>query len=289
MKDVQVFIVKDAKAIQQLPQEEGFSPVLSGLKKQVKSLGISCDIETLDSNELPTKSDSRIVSVFKENSLVSNNYLLSLISINNIYPDSSIMCGRIGVLFSSFPKSFFAGRVAKNFRSYEIYPFENNLLYDVTGEPDNLPPAYGISIGGRLYNSLGGYCFTQTRKGEILDNRNFILSLSKKGSVLYSNVLQTINVFSSSDISTVGICKYFYELGFLASCNIKDRDEPHFERVWKQFVETPECLDHRVLGNLTFDKTIPSEEKKEYAEKLAMVRCSYQAGLLEGLSGVNVL
>jgi hypothetical protein len=289
MKDIQVFVIKDSTSVEQFPQHEGYSPVLTGLERQVKTIGLDCDIQLVNSNELPTKSDSRITSIFKQNCLVHNNYLLSLVSINNIYPESAIMCGYIGTLFSSFNKDFFAGKLASSFNSYKLHSLENTLLYDLASEPHNLPPAYNISMNSRLYNSLGGYAFTQTPKGEILDNRKFILSLSKKGSVLYSNMLSTINIFSANDISTSNICKYFYELGFTAASTIKETEKPHFERFWKQFVESPECLDHRVLGNLTFDQTIPEGEKKEYAEKLAMVRCSYQAGLFEGLSGVKVL
>ena len=289
MKDVQVFIIKDSTPVEQFPQHEGYSPALIGIEKQAKTLGVDCDIKLVNANELPTKSDSRITSIFKQNCLVHNNYLLSLVSINNIYPESAIMCGQIETSFSSFNKDFFASRLAQSFRSYKLNSLENTLLYDLASEPDNLPPAYNISINSRLYNNLGGYSFTPTPRGEILDNRKFIFSLSEKGSVLYSNMLSTINIFCANDISASNVCKYFYELGFAAACTIRETEKPHFERVWKQFVETPECLDHRVLGDLAFNQTIPESEKKEYSEKLAMARCSYQAGLLEGLSGVKVL
>ena len=63
---------------------------------------------------------------------------------------------------------------------------------------------------------------------------------------------------------------------------------PHFERIWKQFIETPESLDHRVLGRLTFTLGDGTEQSKIFAEKLAMIKCSYQSGLFEGLSGIKL-
>ena len=75
----------------------------------------------------------------------------------------------------------------------------------------------------------------------------------------------------------------------MASLNIKFKKAPHFEIIWKQFVETPESLDHRVLGRLTFALNGSSDENKIFAEKIAMIKCSYQSGLFEGLSGVKVL
>ena len=132
MKDIQVFVIKDSTSVEQFPQHEGYSPVLTGLERQVKTIGLDCDIQLVNSNELPTKSDSRITSIFKQNCLVHNNYLLSLVSINNIYPESAIMCGYIGTLFSSFNKDFFAGKLAPSFNSYKLHSLENTLLLHMT-------------------------------------------------------------------------------------------------------------------------------------------------------------
>tara|TARA_R100001594_G_scaffold74562_2_gene109282 strand:- start:7821 stop:8738 length:918 start_codon:yes stop_codon:yes gene_type:complete len=266
-----------------------FEPSLEGIIRQSRDLDIPIDVEKSNYEELPSKTDSNLVILLNENSMISSKYLLNVVSLNNMYPDFSILCGNIENHYTGVRDDFFIKKISPYYRSYNVFPSDGVVLSDVSKDISNLPPSYNISVNGVVYNKLGGVCPLRTSRGNILDNRQFVSKASKLGDVIHSKNLGVKNIFSEKDLSMSSVSKYFYGLGYLASISIKSSDSPVYEHVWKQFVETPESLDHRILGRLTFEKEIPEGQHKLYGQKMAMIKCSYQCGLFEGLSGLEIL
>lgn len=289
MNDIHIFIIDQGFKTDTVATANGFEYCVDAIHRQAKSLGISYELDVVNKNELPTKVSSKMVSVFMDNTMINNRYLLSAISINNLYPKFSLMSGEISTLFTSFPDDIFLTKVMDYFKCYKIGHIESNLICDISKEKQNLPPAYNITINSSVYNQYGGYSFIETPRGSTTDNIEFISNSAKLGNAIYFNGLSTKTIYKSEDISIKLACRYFYNLGYLAALRTKSEDEPQYERVWKQFVESPECLDHRIMGRLIFDNTIPEQYKRQYSESVAMIRCSYQCGMLEGLSGVTIL
>ena len=301
MSDIKVFITKSEKLQDEESQKllswyEGqnasstiYEPVIDGLSRQAKSLMLDIDIDVLDCGELPAKVDSKLVIVFRERCMISSKYLLNIVSLNNMFPKFSVLCGKIENYHTSIHDDFFTDRLSKFYMAYNLFESPTSVVCDISDEPSNLPPSYNICINSSTYNDIGGISPMKTLRGDILNNRVFVNSAASLGNVFYSSILPSKNILSERDMSMSRISKHFYELGYIAATSIKSNKEPVFERVWKQFVETPESLDHRILGRLTFEKEIPDTQRKTYAQKLAMVKCSYQCGLFEGLSGIELL
>ena len=290
MKDIQVFILKsDNSKSEKFPSYAGFEDCATGSTRQLKDLGVSYSVDIVNEEELPTKTDSRLVSIFYENSFLTNKYFLSVISLSNLYPNFSILCGNIETELSSASDSFFVGKIAQYYKQYSLDSYSNNLVSEISEELENLPPSYNFTLNSTPYNSIGGYAPLRTPRGRTANNRGFVIEVASLGGVIHCESLGTKILISEEELSLSNLCKYFYDLGFLASVNIKTGDAPHYERIWKQFVESPESLDHKVLSRIGFDKTIPESESKQFAEKFSMIRCSYQCGLFEGLSGTKIL
>ena len=290
MKDIQVFILNsDNSKSEKFPSYAGFEDCTTGANRQLKDLGVSYSVDTVNEEELPTKTDSRLVSVFYGNSFLTNKYFLSVVSLSNLYPNFSVLCGDIASELSGASGDFFVGKIAQHYKQYSLNNYSNNLVSEISEELENLPPSYNFTLNSTSYNSIGGYAPLRTPRGRTVNNRGFVIEAASLGSVIHSRSLNTKLLISEERLSLSGLCKYFYDLGFLASINIKNEDGPHYERIWKQFVESPESLGHKVLGRIGFDQTIPEVESKKFAEKFSMIRCSYQCGLFEGLSGTKIL
>tara|TARA_Y100000593_G_scaffold50774_1_gene95474 strand:- start:8972 stop:9814 length:843 start_codon:yes stop_codon:yes gene_type:complete len=280
MKDINVFLIKN--------ENSQNSYLESNIKKQLKESGLSYSIKKYENTELPAVSDSAMTVLLLENSVISKTYFNDLLCLRSIVKDFSILCGNVQAKYSLISQDVFTKSIMKYCHSYHLSKYSKNLVCDITLEPDNFPPSYNIAINSTIYNERGGITPIHCPKGFINDDRAFVLSASKFSKIIHCDSLSTSVELSDQDLSLKSISNYFYQQGFLAAMNIKFKKMPHFERIWKQFVETPESLDHRVLGRLTFTLNDDSEQSKIFAEKIAMVKCSYQSGLFEGLSGITL-
>ncbi len=280
MKDINVFLVKG--------NSDKESTLELALKKQLENNGLSYSIKKYESTNLPTSSDSSITIVLLENASISKTYITDLLCLASLVKDFSILCGDISPKYSLVSKDSFTKSITKYCHSYHLSKYGKNLVCDITAEPDNFPPSYNIAINSTVYNQNGGIAPIQYSKGFIVDDRGFVLSSSNLGKIIHCSFLSTSVELSEQDLSLKSISDYFHQQGFLAALNINFKKMPHFERIWKQFVETPESLDHKVLGRLTFTLSDGTEQSKIFAEKLAMIKCSYQSGLFEGLSGIKL-
>ncbi len=280
MKDVNVFFIESKLEI-----ETDSNLAYQSLEKQLKENKLSYSIKRFAPSELPASSNSSLTLVFLENSSVPKNYIKNIIALGNMVQDFSILCGDIKPVTPTISNDAFTSQILEYCHSYNLAKYYKNLVCDITDEPDNFCPSYNIAVNSSVYNKIGGIAPMSSPRGFINNDRAFVLASSKYGKIVHSEFLNTSVHLSESDFSLKSISKYFYNQGFLAAMNINFKKMPHFERIWKQFVETPESLDHRVLGRLTFTSQKNSKGKKIFAEKLAMVKCSYQSGLFEGLSG----
>ena len=279
MKDINVFLIKDG--------DHDNKTLEPSIKKQLKQNNLSYTLKQYAASEIPSSSDSSLTLVFLQNSSISKTYIKDLLCLTNLVKDFSILCGDIKSSTFSITKDTFTESIIKYYRSYELSKHAKNLVCDITSEPDNFPPSHNIDINSSVSNQQGGISPIVCSRGFINDDRGFVLSASKLGKIIHSDFLNSSINLSEADLSLKSISNYFYQQGFMAAMNINFKKMPHFERIWKQFVETPESLDHRVLGRLTFTLKDNTEESKIFAEKLAMVKYSYQSGLFEGLSGIG--
>ena len=89
-----------------------FEPSLEGIIRQSKDLDIPIDVEKSNYEELPSKTDSNLVILLNENSMISSKYLLNIVSLNNMYPDFPILCGNIENHYTGVRDDFFIKKIA---------------------------------------------------------------------------------------------------------------------------------------------------------------------------------
>lgn len=300
-KEIDIFIVKNENSIKdfnldrlvsiggELIGKSVYEPCGDTLRKQLSKLEIEGNIEEVDIEEIPASTSSRLVGIFDENCLIPHNYLLSAISLYNMYNSYAAFCGPISTHSSSKPTDWFISEIAKHYKSYSLNEFSNVLAFDITKEPDNFSPTLGSIFSGRFYNELGGYSPVLSPRGYIKHENSFMGRMASEGSILYSKSINTAYYITPNEFNVQNFSRYFYEKGYCKGLQLQREMESKYETLWKMFVESPESIDNRTLSFTFIREEIDDDKKKKYAEKLAIIKCMYQIGMFEGINGQKIL
>ena len=298
-KDLDIFILKNENSVSDLNINRLVSisdkvksvhePCLDSIKRQVRELEINAEVQLIEAGEVPRDVDSRLVIILDQNALIPRQYLLSAVSMNNMYKSKAVFCGPVSTKSSSKPNDWFIAEVAEHYKTYTLNEFNKVLAFDITEEPNLFPPATSCVISGRFYNEVGGYTTLVSPRGDIKNNSMFLLELSKIGSIIYTKSLETSYYVSPAEFEISNFSKFFYQLGYSRGVNMFKSKEDQYETLWKMFVESPESIDNRTLSFINFNTEIDADHKKKYAEKLATFKCLYQIGMFEGINGQKIL
>ena len=298
-KDLDIFIIKNENSASDININRLVSisdgdkslhePCIDSVKRQIAELELKADISIVEASEVPRDVNSRLVILLDQNSLIPRQYILSAVSMNNMFKSNAVFCGPVSTKSSSKPTDWFISDIAEYYKTYSINDFSKVLAFDITEEPELFPPANTCVVSARFYNEVGGYSPLVSPRGDIKNNSLFLLELSKIGSIVYTKSLDTSYYVSSSEFQVANFSKYFYNLGYCRGVNMFKNKEEQYETLWKMFVESPESIDNRTLSFINFNTEIESERKKKYAEKLATFKCLYQVGMFEGINGQKIL
>lgn len=177
------------------------------IKKQCESLKIEYKIEECTYNTLPLKSNNHFVCIINDSTLISNSYVLTLISLFNIHRDASLICGPVEVECDEDLNSILP---------YHINNFGLSYTFEIRDEPHNYPRFNNIAIPSYYYNLIGGYARLVTPRGHC-QNHDFFKSLSELGPMVYCEKFSTLKTLTMGDLSEVSMCKTFYNYGYYHS------------------------------------------------------------------------
>lgn len=269
MKQVEFFIKKSKHKVvppfftHMLDGESAFMyrPVTEELERQVKEIGLSAAINIVDIQNIPTKVESYLVAILDENSLITDDYVSKILSINNLYRDASMFCGPVLPIAQTIPTDWFIGRISKTFKLYEINGFSSFSACYLNQDIQNYPHIDGCIFSGRHYNQVGGYRALFSPRTLVEKNDAFFAALDKIGPIVYSDRLKTLYYITSDEYDLTYIGKYYYSLGY------------------------SDGLSNQPLSQIVLEATdVPVEHRDEYESHIAALRGMYELGRIEAKS-----
>lgn len=301
-KEIDIFIVKNENSVKEVnlsrlveiggnnaKSKVMYEPCRDAFKAQVAQLEVSANIEYVEAGDIPSKTDSNLIGIFDENYLIPQRYLLSAISLYNMYNSYGAFCGPISTHSNEKPVDWFICEIASQYKVYSLNEFNNVLSFDITKEPAHLPPTMGCVFAGRFYNEAGGYSPTLSPRGIIKNESSLVNRIASLGSILYSKSLEAAYYITPNEFDIQNFSRYFYELGYCKGIQLATEAESKYDTLWKMFVESPESIDNRTLHFTFLRDHMEEGQKKKYAEKLAMIKCMYHVGMFEGINGQKIL
>ncbi len=293
MKDIEIFLLLNESSpdFDSSSIPSGYGLASDEFKRQSKVYKLGCQINTVTRSQLPDITESRIIGVFDADSLINKKYLLSLVSLNNMFQDTALFCGSLTNHFLAKPTDPFLSSIAEIYQSYKLDSISKYLVRDITGEIDNYPITTNLFMSKPAYNNIGGLQQLITPRGACFSNPNFTKSCEEYGRVIYSEELATKKLLYNPSFSISDSCKFFYDLGYISGLKnkMKTSEDESYDFIWDIFVESPDSLDHRVMGRIFLDEAVPENQRTSYAQNSAMAKTVYQVGFFEAVSGNVIL
>jgi len=300
MKEIEVFIVINENSPKeplgnQLPSDASalstaeYLPCATALKEQSEYLGVEMAINVVNANKLPQKVKSRMVMVLDQSIFLPEDFLLNLVSLNNIYKSEAVLCGPVRNHIPTGSPDWFVSDVASYYKSYSIGDFSSSMCFEITGERHNYPPCHALTIPSRAYNLAGGLKPMKTPRGNFSDNSMFVNRIASKHKLIYAKSLESRYFISPTELSLKNFSRYFYVLGYKKGFSFREDEEESYEKIWRQFVNSSDPNDNMILNCLERREDLDQERAKIYSQKIASFKCVYSLGLLEGLQGEPLL
>ena len=293
MKDIEIFLLLNDSSpdLDSSSTPSGYGVASDELKRQSRVYNLGCEIHTISRSQLPDTVESKIVGIFNGDSLINKKYLLCLVSLNNMFQDTAVFCGSVTNHFLVKPKDTFLSSIANIYQSYKLDSVSKYLVRDITGEVDNYPITTNLFISKPAYNNIGGLQELMTPRGACFSNPNFAKACEEYGRIIYSENLSTKNLLYNPSFSMNDACRFFYDLGYISGLKhkMKTSEDENYDFIWDIFVESPDSLEHRVMGRIFFDGSISEDQRSAYAQNSAMAKTVYQVGFFEAVSGNVIL
>lgn len=250
-----------------------FRPAYDVIEKQIKELNLNAGVNMVDIKDIPVNTQSFLVCILGENSLVPDDYVARLLSMNNLHRNMSLLCGPVNTTSNVIPKDWFISKIAKNYKNYEIDGFSSFISCYLNNDESNYPPIEGCIFSGRHYNECGGYRPIFSPRYLITKDSNLLSELDKSGPIIYSDRLRTITYISSDEYEMSNFSKYYYRLGYYDGTrginhNSKILEITDFER---------------------YNKDIPEDNKEKYLKISKILECMYKIGHTEAVTQNAIL
>lgn len=243
-----------------------YRPATDELERQIKELGLNAAVNVVDIQNIPTKVDSFLVCILDENSIIPDDYVSRVLSINNLHRDAAMFCGPITPVAQTIPTDWFIARISKTYRSYEIDGFSAFSSCYINKDLQNYPAIDGCIFSGRHYNQVGGYRPIMSPRSLVEKNDLFFAALDKIGPMIYSDRLKTLYYITSEELRPEHMPKYYYSLGYVDGL-AKNPASPIML----------ESID------------VPAEYRDQYEVHAALLRGSYDLGKNEAISKTKIV
>ena len=283
MKDITLIVLDNQVYRNNIVTNDKFDDPLSSLASQLSAHNISHEVLECDYGSIPPRVESNLVMFVDPLFLVQSDYIFNAISLNNILRDAGILFGPIFIESNS---NLNIRHIKNTYHEYDLDFGNTSKICDITKEPHNYGSLNNAVISGAAYNRVGFHACTSTRMTTI-DNPVFFNEVSKFSSIYYCSGIPKLRPLEDVDFEEKTISDYYYAQGYrdgLSCFSETDRKEA----LWKRFVESPETIDGHSARWL-FAKDSEKFEMSKYLELLVILKCKYQIGFFEALTGKKMI
>ncbi len=216
-----------------------YRPCIDSLYAQSKELGVNINIKILERTEVPTSTKSLLVGFLCENSLIPDDYLARIMSLNNLYRSAFGFVGNHSCVYNQSNQDAFNNDLASMHHSRRIgNDWNKNTLMEITNEIKQ-PLIYGCVFNGYYYNSNGGFKASLTPRTISLMSSNLI---NDKTELIWAKRLDIFEFIPTPDFHDNTFGQWFYDLGYfnkkkweddpdLLLFSLKYKDEQYKKRV----------------------------------------------------------
>lgn len=283
MKDITLIVLDDQAHRNSIITNDKFDNPISSLANQLSTHGLSHEILQCDYSSIPPKVESNLVMFIDPLFLVQSDYIFNAISLNNILRDAGILFGPVFVESDSMLN---VRHIKNTYYEYDLNFGNTSKICDITKEPHNYGSLNNAVISGAVYNRVGFQSCFFSRVASI-DNPIFFNEVSKFSSIYYCSNIPKLRPLEDIDFEEKRISDYYYALGYRDGLSLFSETDKK-ETLWKRFVESPETIDGHSARWL-FARDSEKFEMSKYLELLVILKCKYQIGFFEALTGKKMI
>lgn len=260
-----------------------YHPCFESLKNQADGFEISANIELVSLDEIPKSTDSFLTIILHQNSLIPEDYLPRIMAMNNLHRSCACFCGPVYTRSKSHPRDWFISRILKGYKNYEIDSFSTSISCKINTEVSNYPPIFGSVFSSRYYNDAGGYEPLSSPRYDIENNTLFFKKVDTIGDIIYSSKLDTSYFVTAEEFEIENFSKYYYSLGYQEGIMTDN------EKIFDRFAENYNWLEFQNIEWCDSNEEVDVTQKFSYARQIAILKCAYQLGFFEAITGEKIV
>ena len=283
MKDITLIVLEDQEYRNPIGGRANFNNSISSLVSQLSTHNLSYDILECSYDSIPPKVESGLVTFASPAFLVQSDYIFNAISLNNILRDAGILFGPI---FTESDSKLNIRQIRNTYHEYDLDFGNTSKICDITKEPHNYGSLYNAVISGAAYNRVG-FSACRSLRTTLIDNPSFFNEVSKFSSVYYCSSIPRLRPLEDIDFEEKTISDYYYAQGYRDGLSCFSETDKK-ETLWKKFVESPETIDGHSARWL-FYRDREKFETSKYLELLVILKCKYQIGFFEAMTGKKMI
>lgn len=210
MKNIEFYVQTCNKIVDRNYSYEDYY-LYEDIHKQGKNLSVDYILNVGPASEIPRKTDAFLFVILDENTLIPNDYLSRILSMNNLHRDMSFCCGPRPTRSSRNNLDY--DSLEPLYHTYSLDSFSTFISCLINNEPWSYPPISGCVFSGRHYNSVGGYQELMTPRGPT-ENYSFLSRIDKTGPAVYTERLKTYKFLTHDEMQINSIAKWCYLKGY---------------------------------------------------------------------------
>lgn len=282
MKDLTVFIIGDLEKRSLSHNGSLLHDSYTSVTNQLSSLDCDYEIINTEIKDIPNRVNSNLVLFLRSDHLIPDDYIFNACNINNLFRNFGILFGPVYTRSSS---AAFSGAVKDHYHRYD-FGIDEVLISNITNEQHNYGDMSAAIVSGPAYNQFN-FSPVKTPRGYTINNHYFFNQVAKKHQVLYCSSLYKLKVLTDMDFDPEILSDYYYNKGYECGLHMATESEHEKkEKIWKNFVESPELTDYESPRWLHDTKETVDIE---YLQSLLVLKFHYQLGLFEGMLGKKLV
>jgi hypothetical protein len=288
MKTIQFYILKSP--YKKIPpglifnnpedQEYPYTPVFASLEGQAKEFSVDIEVSEIEITEIPTRANSYLIVFLDQNSIIPQDYIARILSMNNLHTNAAAFCGPVFTEKSVHKIDWFISKISSLYKRYSLDGFDSFISCRLNDDEQNFPPISGSIFSGSHYTKIGGIKCISSRY-PFADTQLFLQKAKDIGEIIYSSRLSTGYFITTEELEIENFSKYYYQLGY--SDGLKSSPE----KMNHQFAQNQNLLEIESLSWATQNEEV--KENKEYIKHIAIFKCLYEVGFFEAFTGSKLI
>jgi hypothetical protein len=254
----------------------------SAINEQTKSLtGLSVGLSFIEYEEIPAKTNSSILCILDENSLVPSDYINRILAMNNLHTSSGFFCGPIFTECSAIKTNWFVSRISNLYKRYTLNEFGSFISCKLNDDIRNYPPVSGNVFIGSYYNRVGGYNPVTSPRGPIYRNVKFFDRLNKSNvDIIYSTRLSTGYFITQEEMNIENFSSYYYAIGY------SDGMSAELSQIDDQYIK---CQNMIEISDPSWISSGTQSDNEIYKKYVAILKCNYELGFFEAVTKTKIV